>query len=97
MLVVGQSACLGVRRVGRVRMSSVGDQSALAPKRERASLDGAFKEGTMSWFLIFISSFVPILLLVVVIMAESFADTRTKLSLVRVPLPQTGRISKTER
>jgi hypothetical protein len=51
----------------------------------------------MSWLLIFISSFVPILLLVVVIMVESLADTRTKLSLVRVPLRQTGRISKTER
>ena len=42
----------------------------------------------MSWFLIFISSFVPILLLVVVVMAEPLRDARTKLSLVRVPLPR---------
>jgi len=72
--------------------------SSPRPERDNEqSLEGAFKEGTMSWFLIFISSFVPILLLVVVIMADSLADTRTKLSLVRVRLPLTGRISKTER
>ena len=51
----------------------------------------------MSWFLIFISSFVPILLLVIVVMAESLGDARTKLSLVRVPLRETGRMSKTKR
>jgi len=51
----------------------------------------------MSWFLIFISSFVPILLLVVVVMAESSRDGRTKLSLVRVPLRETVRMSKIER
>lgn len=42
----------------------------------------------MSWFLIFVSSFVPILLLIVVVMAESLRDASTKLSPVRVPLPR---------
>jgi hypothetical protein len=40
----------------------------------------------MSWLLIFISSLVPILLLVVIVVAESLGDARTKLSVVRVPL-----------
>ena len=51
----------------------------------------------MSWFLIFISSFVPILLLVVIVMVETRRDVRTKLSFVKVPLHQTGKMSKTER
>ena len=42
----------------------------------------------MSWFLIFVSSFVPILLLAVVVMAESLRDASTKLSVVRVSLPR---------
>lgn len=51
----------------------------------------------MSWFLIFISSFVPILLLAVIVLAESHRDSRTKLRLVRVPLHGTERISLTQR
>ena len=51
----------------------------------------------MSWFLIFISSFVPILLLAVIVLAESHRDAKTKLRLVRVPLRGTDRMSLTER
>lgn len=47
----------------------------------------------MSWVLIFISSFVPILLLAVIVLAESHRDAKTKLRLVRVPLRVTERMS----
>jgi len=44
----------------------------------------------MSWFLIFISSFVPILLLAVIVVADSLRDARPKLCMVRIPLKTRG-------
>jgi hypothetical protein len=51
----------------------------------------------MSWFLIFISSFVPILLLAAIVVAESLKDAGTKLHMVRVPLRGTNRTLITKR
>jgi hypothetical protein len=51
----------------------------------------------MSWFLIFSSAFIPILILAVMSMAESMRHDRTKLCTVNVPSTVTKRMRLTER
>jgi hypothetical protein len=46
----------------------------------------------MSWLLIFSSTIVPILMLVVIGLVESLKEARTKLCMVRVPVSEPAKI-----
>ena len=46
----------------------------------------------MSWLLIFISGLVPMLLLSVIVVAESLSHAGTKLCTVRLPVRGAGRL-----
>jgi hypothetical protein len=48
-------------------------------------------ETAMSWLLIFSSTIVPILMLVVIGLVESLKEPRTKLCMVRVPVSGTAK------